>query len=239
MTIKGKSKPKGGGKAVTRGPKPAYVPVHKPLLQRRSFWYAVLGLVVVASITGIWYGLAKQRTADRAEQLAAAKEAAATAYQQEVEPVLAPIGQPVPPSGFDVLPELTTQLTAFIDGTIEPAALDETASAVATAAKRAAADLEAIDAVGIVGGKGLDETFVLYVLNSQDRMARAIRLYEQAALLAQDAAAADGDTATDLAGRAKDVTDIAATEFALGYQDYTEARFRAGIFQPIPVVPSP
>ncbi len=32
---------------------------------------------------------------------------------------------------------------------------------------------------------------------------------------------------------------IAATEFALGYQDYTEARFRAGIFQPIPVVPSP
>ena len=239
MTIKGKSRPKGGGRAVTRGPKPAYVPVHKPLLQRRSFWYTVLAAVIVVSVAGIWYGVAKQRSADREEQLAQVKRRAAADYQQQVEPILATVGQPVPPSGFEILPQLKTSLSGFLEGTIPAEELEATASAIATAAKRAAAELDKIDAVGIVGGKGLDETFVLYVLISQTRMTQALRLYEQAALLASDAAAAEGGIATGLAGRAQGVVAVAEEGFADGYQDYTEARYRAGIFQPTPVQPSP
>lgn len=239
MTIKGKSKPKGGGRGVTRGPKPAYVPVQKPLLQRRSFWYTVLGVLVLVSIAGIWYGLAKQRTNDREEQLAKDKVAAARRYQAQVEPILGTVGQPVAPSGFEVLPELTSQLTAFTDGTIEPAALDETGQAVAKSAKQAADSLEKVDAVGFVAGKGFDETFVLYFINSKSRMTQALRLYEQAALLAQTAAAAEGEDAVDLANRANEIADVAAKLFADGYQDYTEAGFRAGTFRPTPVQPSP
>ncbi len=239
MAIKGKSKPKGGAKTVTRGPKPAYVPVRKPLLQRRSLWLSLLVVVIVASIAGIWYGIAKQRTADREEELAAARRDAATEYQRQVERVLAAVGQPLPPSGFQVFPEFSGQVSAFVDGTVEASELESSASSIARAARRAGADLEGIDAVGIVAGKGFDETFVLYVLNSQSRMGRALELYGQAARVARTAAAADGQTATELAERATELADLAAAEFAEGYQDYTEARFRAGIYQPTPTLPSP
>ena len=239
MAIKGKSKPKGGAKTVTRGPKPAYVPVRKPLLQRRSFWLSVLAILVVASVAGVWYGIAKQRTADREEEVAAARRDAATEYQQQVEPILATVGQPLPPSGFEAFPELSAQVSAFLDGSVEPSELDATASAVARGARRAAADVEGIDAVGIVAGKGFSETFVLYVLNAQDRMRLGLRLFEQAARVEQAAAATEGEAATELAERASELVDIAAAEFATGYQDYTEARFRAGIYQPTPTLPSP
>jgi hypothetical protein len=239
MAIKGKSKPKGGAKSVTRGPKPAYVPVRKPLFQRRSFWLSVLGLVIVASVAGIWYGVAKQRTADREEELAAARRDAATEYQQQVEPILATVGQPLPPSGFEVFPELSAQVSAFLDGSVGPSELDATASAVAKGARGAAADLEKVDAVGIVAGKGFNRTFPLYVLNSQDQMSRGLRLFEQAARVARAAAATEGEAATELAERASEIADIAAAEFAAGYRDYTEARFRAGIYQPTPTLPSP
>ena len=232
MAIKGKSKAKGGARSVTRGPKPAYVPVRTPLLQRRAFWLSVLVVVVVASVAGIWYGIAKQRSADEEEELAAAKAAAAGEYQQQVEPILSSVGEPLPPSGFQVFPQLTADLAGSLDGSVDAAQLDETAGAVTNAARRAAADLEEVDAVGIVAGKGFDEVFVLYVLNSQRRMSQALRLFEQAASLAQAAAAAEGDAATELTERASEVADLAAAGFADGYQDYTEARVRAGIYQP-------
>lgn len=237
MAIKGKSKAKGGARSVTRGPKPAYVPVRTPLLQRRVFWLSVLAVVVVASIAGIWYGIAKQRSADEEAELTAAKAAAAGEYQQQVERILASVGEPLPPSGFQAFPQLAVDLAGSLDGSVDAAQLDETAGSIATAARRAAGDLEDVDAVGIVSGKGFDEVFVLYVLNSQRRMSQALRLYEQAGGLAQAAAAADGDAATELAERASEVADLAAAGFADGYQDYTEARVRAGIYQPTPGTP--
>jgi len=237
MAIKGKSKPKGGARAVTRGPKPAYVPVRRPLLQRRSFWLTIMAVVAVASVAGVWYGIAKQRSADREEELAAAKAAAAGRYQQQVEAILTPVGESLPPSGFEPFPQLSADVSGFLDGSVEAAQLDESAGSVAKIAKQAAADLEDVDAIGIVAGKGFDETFVLYVLNSQRRMSQALRLFEQAAALAQAATAAEGDAATELAERASEIAEVATAEFADGYQDYTEARFRAGIYQPAPVGP--
>src|SRR3989304_4033571 len=104
MAIKGKSKPKGGARPVTRGPRPAYVPVRKPFVQRRSFWYSILAVVLLASAIGIWYGLAKQRESDREDELAASLRKAATEYQQRVDPILAAVGAPAPPSGVATLP---------------------------------------------------------------------------------------------------------------------------------------
>ncbi len=233
MAIKGKSKPKGGAKPVTRGPRPAYVAVRTPLMQRRALWFTVLGVVVLASALGIWYGLAKQRTADRDEALAKALRDAATAYQQEVDPIVRSIGVPVAPSGIDVFPEFETAVGSFADGTSQPADLQSIAKSTRDAARSAAKNLDEVKAVELVAGKGFQEHIVLYVINSKSRMVQGLKLYEQAALLAEDAAAATGDQATQLAERAKGIIALAKSVFADGYQDYVEIRFRAGIFQPM------
>jgi hypothetical protein len=232
MAIKGKSRPKSGGKPVTRGPRPTYVPVKKPLLARRGLWIGVVSVLVIASIVGIWYGIARQRSKDREAALAQRLRVAATKYQGLVDPVLAPIGQSQAPSGFIAFSEFSDALKAFADGSGDAASLTSTASTASDQAKKAAASLDKVDAVAIVSGKGFDENFVLYVVNSKARMVEGLDLYRQAALLAQDAANASGQEADELTARAKDVLGTADKVFGEGYQDYTEARFKAGTFQP-------
>ena len=232
MAIKGKSKPKGGAKPVTRGPRPTYVPVHTPLMRRRSFWYMVLGVVVLASAIGVWYGLEQQRQTDRDEALAKSLRDVATQYQQQVDPIVTSIGTPVAPSGIDVFPEFGTAVSSIADGQGDPANLEPIARATAEAAKSAAEDLDAIKAVELVAGKGFQQHAVLYVINSKSRMVQALKLYEQAALLSETAATATGDHATELAKRASQIVTLAQGIFGDGYQDYVEFQFLAGIFQP-------
>lgn len=231
MAIKGKSKPKGSAKTVTRGPKPVYVPVHKPFMQRRAFWWTILGIVVLAAILGIWYGLAKQKTADREDALAKRLATSATQLQQAVDPILAGVGQALPPSSFETFAGLHGALNGFVDGTTKAADLDAAAAAAADAAHSAATDLEAVDAVGLVAGKGFEATFVNYVLNAQSRMVQALKLDRQSGLLSADAAAAPKEQAVELASRAREVADLAKELFADGYQDYVEVQFAAGIYQ--------
>jgi hypothetical protein len=232
MAIKGKSKPKGGAKPVTRGPRPTYVPVRTPLLQRRSFWFTVIAVVVVASALGIWYGIAKQRESEREAELEASLRTAVTDYQDQVDPILLTVGTPVP-SGYDTFPAFEDGLNGFIDGQSKAAALEEVANATADSAARAAEDLEAIGAAQLVAGKGFEAEVALFVINSQSRMAQGLRAYEQAALLASDAAAAAGEQAVDLAKRAKEVAAVARDVFADGYQDYVEIQIQAGTFEPV------
>jgi hypothetical protein len=232
MAIKGKSRPKGGGKPVTRGPKPTYVPVKKPLLARRGLWIGVVSVVVVASIAGIWYGIARQRSKDREAALAQKLRVAATKYQGQIEPILQPIGQTQAPTGFVAFADFSDALKAFADGSGNADALTTAASSAADQAKTAGAALGKVDAVAIVSGKGFDENFVLYLVNSKERMAEGLDLYRTAALLAQDAASATAQDAQELAARAKDVLGTAQKVFGEGYQDYIQARLKAGTFSP-------
>ncbi|HEU4528338.1 MAG TPA: hypothetical protein VFT80_10460 [Actinomycetota bacterium] len=233
MAIKGKSKPKGGAKPVTRGPRPTYVPVRTPLLQRRSFWFTVIAVVVVASALGIWYGIAQQRESDRERELEASLRRTVTDYQEQIEPILLTVGTPIP-SGYDTFPEFEDALNTFIDGQGKPADLQASAEATAQAAGTAAENLEAIEAAGLVADKGFDAEVALYVINSQSRMAQALRAYENAALLASDAAAAGDEQGVGLAKRAKEQVALARDIFADGYQDYIEVQVRAGTYQPMP-----
>jgi hypothetical protein len=234
MAIKGKSKPKSGAKSVTRGPKPAYVPVKTPLVQRRSFWFTVLGIVIVVAGVGVLYGLAQQREADREEQLAQRMADAATEFRGLVEPIVGTRGTPIPPSSFDVFPELDAALSSYAEGNGDAADLEAVASATADSAKQAVADLDQIQAPTIVAGKGFDDTFAIYVINARTRMSEAFALYQQAALLAADGAAAGRDGETQIE-RATAVLRIADRVFADAYQDYVEAQLMAGIFQPQPL----
>lgn len=233
MAIKGKSKPKGGAKPVTRGPRPTYVPVRTPLLQRRWFWFTVIAVVVVASALGIWYGIAQQRESDRERELEASLRRTVTDYQEQIEPILLTVGTPIP-SGYDTFPEFEDALNTFIDGQGKPADLQASAEATAQAAGTAAENLEAIEAAALVAGKGFDAEVALFVINSQSRMAQALRAYENAALLAADAAAAGDEQGIALARRAKEQVALARDIFADGYQDYIEVQVRAGTYQPMP-----
>lgn len=233
MAIKGKSKPKGGAKPVTRGPRPTYVPVRTPLLQRRSFWFTVIAVVVVASALGIWYGIAQQRESDRERELEASLRRTVTDYQEQIEPILLTVGTPIP-SGYDTFPEFEDALNTFIDGQGKPADLQASAEATAQAAGTAAENLEAIEAAALVAGKGFDAEVALFVINSQSRMAQALRAYENAALLASDAVTAGDEQGSGLAKRAKEQVALARDIFADGYQDYIEVQVRAGTYQPMP-----
>jgi hypothetical protein len=232
VAIKGKSKPKGGAKPVTRGPRPAYVPVRKPLLQRRSFWYTVIAVVVVASALGIWYGIAKQRDSDRERALEASLRRTVTDYQEQVDPVLLTVGAQIP-SGYETFPQFEDALNTFIDGQGKPADLQSSADATAQAAGAAAENLEAIEAATLVAGKGFDAEISLFVINSRSRMVQGLRAYENAALLASDAAAAGDDPGVALAKRAKEQVALARDIFGDGYQDYIEVQVRAGTYQPV------
>ncbi|HEU4355033.1 MAG TPA: hypothetical protein VFT27_05540 [Actinomycetota bacterium] len=232
MAIKGKSKPRGGAKPVTRGPRPQYVPVRKPLLQRRAFWYTTIAVIVVASALGILYGIAKQRESDRERALQASLRKTVTGYQEQIDPILLAVGTEIP-GGYDTFPQFEDALNTFIDGQGTPADLQGTADATAEAAGTAAEKLEGIEAARLVAGKGFDAEVALFVVNSRSRMAQGLRVYEHAAKLASDAAAAEGSQAVELARRAKEAAALAKDIFANGYQDYVEVQVRAGTYQPV------
>ncbi len=237
MAIKGKSKPKGGSRAVTRGPKPTYVPVRPPLLARRSFWVSLGAIVLVLAVVGIWYGVAKERAQAREAELARRLRDAALELQRRIDPIITPLGTPVPPSAFDAFPDLGGALTDAAGPSGDPKALADVARAAAEAAGKAADDLEAVEAATIMGGKGFDAPVVLNAINGRLRMIQGLRLFRQAALLAVDAAGERGGRAAELTARAKDVFDLAGQVFGDGYHDYLEVQFAANIFQP--TLPTP
>lgn len=238
MAIKGKSKSKGGSRAVTRGPKPTYVPVRRPLLLRRSFWISAGSVLLVLAVLGIWYGVAKERAQAREAELARRLRNSALELQARVDPIITPLGNPVPPSAFEAFPDLKGALGDAAGGKGDPSALADLARSAAGVAGKAADDLEKVDAAAIVGNKGFDAAFVLNAINARLRMVQGLRLFRQAALLAVGAAGERGDRAAELTARAKDVFDLATQVFGDGYHDYVEVQLAAGIFQPIPPAPA-
>src|SRR5688500_13323518 len=122
MAIKGKSRSR-GAKAVTRGPKPAYVPVRTPLLRRRGLWISLAVIVGVAAVVGVAIGLSQERNRDREEDLRARMAAAVGRYRQQIDPILATFGQPLPPTGFDAYPNLAQALDGVAADEVEPETL--------------------------------------------------------------------------------------------------------------------
>lgn len=237
MAIKGKSKPR-SRRVVTPGPRPAYTPVKKPLLARRGFRIGLLVVVVAASAGGIWYGLARERTQAREQALAERERTAAVAFGGKVQGAIAPAGQPAPPAGFNAFPALTADVDGLAKGTVKPKAAEADAEAAQTAAKGAWQAMDQIDVLSITANKGFDAAFVNYFFNAKEKMAEALKLYEQAAILVQRAAAATGDRRTELLDSAKGILDVAAELMNSGYSDFTQVQQEAGIFQP-PLPPLP
>jgi cation transport regulator ChaC len=236
MAIKGKAKSR-SKKTVAAGPKPAYVAVKTPLIRRRGFWIGLAAVVAVASVAGIAYGFAKEQTRSRDEELAKRLVTAATRYQSEVDPILAGIGSPSPPSNFTAMSSLTTALGDLQKGTSKPTDAATAAAAAAKQAKSAYAALGAIDVTKIIVNQGFDQGFVLYMIDSQKQMVAGLKLFEQSANLLAQASGLHGDARAQLLDSTSGVLALANSTFNDGYSDYVQAQSEAGTFQPSSILP--
>ena len=237
MAIKGKSKGR-TPKAVTRGPKPVYQPVKKPLLAKREFWLVILSILGVMVLVGLVAGFIAERNASAQDDLEQRMRRTVSGLQSQVEPVLATIGQAKPPAGFEVFTDLATAVGSLQGETpqapADPKALEQTAGDTATSAKTALEALRAIDETELVQGKGFSEDFVLYVINAKGNLVRGMVLYREAALLLELAADASGAEREALAARTQGILNAATEVFDRGYADYVEAQAEAGVFAPAP-----
>jgi hypothetical protein len=235
MAIKGKSKGR-TAKAVTRGPKPVYQPVKTPLLAKRGFWLVIATILGAAVVVGLVVGFIAERNSSEQDELEQRMQAAVSAYQGELEPILTTVGQPRAPSGFDAFADLGAAVASLEAETpqepADPQALMQTAADSVASAKGALEALETIDETSLIRGKGFSEEFVLYVINSKGNLARAMVLYREAARLLELTADADGAQRQELAHRTRGVLNSADEIFARGYAEYVQAQTKAGVFAP-------
>jgi len=236
MAIKGKSKPR-SRRTVTPGPRPAYVPVKKPLLARRGFQIGVLIVIFVVAVGGVWYGLAKEHAKQRHADFERALRLAVTGYEGQVQHILDGIGQQSSGIGYSVLPTLRTDVAGLTKGTVKAAAATKDATTLITQAKTAADAIDKIDVTSLITNKGFGQTFAGYMVNSKASFGYALKAYEQSANLLEMAAGASGDQRTRLLASAKSLLDLADGLFAQGYNDYVSAQVMAHVYHPPQPIP--
>jgi hypothetical protein len=236
VAIKGKSKSR-GARTVARGPKPAYVPVRTPLLRRSGLWIAVGTAAAMALIAALAIGFFEQREDSRDRELVERMETAVNQYAGQIDPILATVGQPAPPAGFDAFPDLSTTLPIIAANDADEAAFEQArtvAEDTASSARSAASLIEDIPVTDFIRDRGFSREFVVYMIDSQGDLARAMELYRQSALLITIALDADEpDERQELLERADDVLTVAEDTFVRGYADYVEAQAAAEVFEPV------
>jgi type II secretory pathway pseudopilin PulG len=243
MAIKGKSKGR-SARSVTRGPKPVYTPVKKPLLAKREFWLVIAGILGAAIVVGLVVGFVAERNASAEDDLQARMRSTMSQYQGDVDAILSQIGQAQPPSSFNAFTDLTNAVTG-LQGTkpgdqVDTGSLQQTAGDAVDKAKSALKAFQDIDVQKLVQDKGFTRDFVLYIINSNGNFVRAMQLYQQAGELLRMAAVAEGQDRVELAARASAITNIATDVFGQAYSDYIEAQAEAGTFTPqTPGLPTP
>lgn len=234
MAIKGKSKPR-GRKAVTPGPRPAYVPVKRRWWQRGGFWIGLLVVLVAASVAGIGYGVAKEITDNRKEAnrkaLDTRRRETVVQYQSQVQPIISPLGQTQPPTGFKVFPQLSTTMTGFQKKSVSAKDARSTVEAIGKQAESAYQALDKVDVLKLVQNKGFTEGFVVFMLDSKSKMVTALKVFANAAYLMERATQLQGATQEQLVAQAKDLTQIATDTFNDGYTDYVQVQAVAGVLQ--------
>ena len=245
MAIKGKSKGR-SARSVTRGPKPAYTPVKKPLLAKREFWLVVTGILGVVIVVGLVVGFIAQRNASAQDDLEARMRGTMGRYQGDVESILSQIGQASPPSGYAVFTDFTKAVTDLKNGSpgaqTDADSLKQTAGDTLDKAKGALQAFQEIDEGALIQNKDFTREFVLYIINSKGNFVRAMQLYREAGELLTLAAEAEGSERDELVARAAAITSIANENFGRAYADYVEAQSLAGTFAPpapVPGLPTP
>lgn len=235
MAIKGKTKSR-GAKSVTRGPKPAYVPIKTPWIRRSGLWIALGTLLIAALVGALAIGFLQEREDQREQDTVAEMATVVNQYRGQIDPILSTIGTTLPPPGFDGFPELDTSLAALEAEEIDKAGLKQagdSADSVASSARSAIGLIEEIPTADLLRGHDFSQEFVLYVINSRGNFLRGLKLYREAAFLVSMAAEAESpQLRADLTARARGVATVADEAFTRGYSDYVEAQSAAQVFDP-------
>jgi hypothetical protein len=235
VAIKGKTKSR-GAKSVTRGPKPAYVPIKTPWIRRSGLWIALGTLLIAALVGALAIGFLQEREDQREQDTVAEMATVVNQYRGQIDPILSTIGTTLPPTGFDGFPELDTSLAALEAEEIDKAGLKQagdSADSVASSARSAIGLIEEIPTADLLRGHDFSQEFVLYVINSRGNFLRGLKLYREAALLVSMAAEAESpQLRADLTARARGVATVADEAFTRGYSDYVEAQSAAQVFDP-------
>ena len=231
MAIKGKSKPR-ARRSVTPGPRPVYVPVRRPLLQRRAFQIALLAVVLLAAAAAIAYGLIREHHQNRDKALARTMRTIGSEYSVKVQGAIGGLGQTQAGGAFTLLPQIATDLKGLGSGAVKADAAAKDAKTYGTQASDGADALHKIDPSSMVSGKGVeDAAFVRDLLNGRFKMEQGLRMAAQAATLLGQAAAAGTDAErTMLLGDANKAFEVAQTVFADGYTDWVNAQVTAGTY---------
>jgi hypothetical protein len=189
------------------------------------------GAVLLVAAVAILAGLGD---ADDADAGGARAEVAET-ITGSVETALGPLG-------LRPAPDLLAAPAAFADAL--EAATDDAAVVRAAAAGEAllgilgpARDaIAAVDVPAAVRGRGLDEAFVVDLIDARQRMLDALDLYRSAARLAVEAALIEEPSLSAILGTARDLTVQAEVLFLEGHDLLIQAQVAAGIYDG-PLVP--
>ena len=235
MAIKGKSKSR-TPKAVTRGPKPVYQPVKKPLLARRGLWLVLAGIFGTMVVVGLIAGFIAQRNASEQDDLEERMRDTIARYQGEIDPILAAVGEPAP-AGFRAFAALDQAVADLEGGAPEDAAgrraMLAGADDVIDSADAALDALRAVDESSLLQGRGFS------------RGVRAVRDQLEGRPGPRDDPVPRDGGAREARGRRRRRRSSCPRCSARGrcstsrhrpsrarYSDYVDAQVKAGTFQP-------
>jgi hypothetical protein len=234
MAIKGKTKSRSrGGRAPARAPRREPVVVKPPFVRRR--WVQLVAALLVgafAVMTVVWVtnGLRRSREEQEASDAATTRRAAVQEWQSTLEGELNELGT----ISVGAEPSIFQPLSSTIDELANGEAPEGAAATIDDAIDRSRAGAEALedfDLTGTIADQGFDVAQTNYLLNSQARVVHALNLYEQAALLARLALAAEGEQRVALARRAVAIRDLARSTLNEGWTDYQQILFATGLGQ--------
>ena len=220
MAIKSKGKTK--ARPASKGPRHGPVPVPKPFAQRRwvqltaVFIAGLLGMMVLVWTTN---GLRHERASKQAATDLASRQQALSRWKAVLEPQITAVGQlqgDTPPTVASDVTAAVTALAAGKDAKTKPAALTSSAKALG----KAAAAIDSFDLAGTITEQGFDVAASGALTSSKAEIVEALRLYEQAATLAVLSLSSPTHLTTQLAERAKGVSDAAFTLLQSGWSEY-------------------
>jgi len=220
MAIKSKGKTK--ARPASKGPRHGPVPVPKPFAQRRwvqltaVFIAGLLGMMVLVWTTN---GLRRERASRQAATDLASRQQALSRWKAVLEPQITAVGQlqgDTPPTVASDVTAAVTALAAGKDAKTKPAVLTSSAKALG----KAAAAIDSFDLAGTITEQGFDVAASGALTSSKAEIVEALRLYEQAATLAVLSLSSPTHLTTQLAERAKGVSDAAFTLLQSGWSEY-------------------
>jgi hypothetical protein len=224
MAIKGKGRTRSRGPAAP-GPRPVYVVPKKPFLARRGVQLGALAVLVLAIGAVLVFGFINSRSDDRLSR----ESQLVTQFAFRIEEPLRSVSQNLPPTGLQVFGAMRTSVTQLKDGSADPSQVIRDATSFERTAASAAESIGDIPAAEQVRNDELP----ISLLDTQDYVVQALRIYEQAAVTLRLAAeAGPGEERDDLIAVAEGLIDTADQLFVLGTQKLTNEQNRLGILQP-------